>query len=238
MSDGFGADVPYIPPATRPGVFEPIAQVDVTPVSDPPSATPTPVDKMLATVRPFTYDTPSDYRPDPPYALTSKKLRCVTSRNSRLVGRLEQHRSDGCTDARPFAPHPATRRSSSTAAPCGRLLRTSARSASSESARLLGYAWVANGRHDDRLLGRQVARTCSGGRITRSNEPRPTESGDPGAEHTDWLPPLVTGNHPEYPSGHSCFTASIAEVLHRYFGTKEVGFTVSSTTLHNGPADA
>ena len=64
---------------------------------------------------------------------------------------------------------------------------------------------------------------------------RAESDGNPatGPNTPTWLP-LVTGNHPEYPSGHACFTASIAEVLHRYFGTKEVDFTVSSTTLHNG----
>ena len=44
----------------------------------------------------------------------------------------------------------------------------------------------------------------------------PATSPDP-----TWLP-LVTGNHPEYPSGHACMTASVTKSLQRYFGTKKV----------------
>jgi hypothetical protein len=45
-----------------------------------------------------------------------------------------------------------------------------------------------------------------------------------------WLA-LVTGNHPEYPSGHACMTAAVTESLRDYFGTKHVAFTVSSTVV-------
>ena len=44
-----------------------------------------------------------------------------------------------------------------------------------------------------------------------------------------WLP-LVTGNHPEYPSGHACMTAAITKSLQQYFGTKQVELTLTSTT--------
>ena len=44
----------------------------------------------------------------------------------------------------------------------------------------------------------------------------PATSPEPG-----WLP-LITGNHPEYPSGHACFTAAVTESLRNYFGTKHV----------------
>jgi hypothetical protein len=50
----------------------------------------------------------------------------------------------------------------------------------------------------------------------------PATSPDPA-----WLP-LVTGNHPEYPSGHGCFTAGVTSSLQRYFGTKHVELTLTS----------
>ena len=50
----------------------------------------------------------------------------------------------------------------------------------------------------------------------------PATSPDP-----TWLP-LVTGNHPEYPSGHACMTASVTKSLQRYFGTKKVEWTLTS----------
>ena len=58
--DHFDDVVPYVQAPPGPGVFEPIAP---TP----------PVDPKLALVRPFTYASPSDYRPDGPLELTSKR---------------------------------------------------------------------------------------------------------------------------------------------------------------------
>ena len=41
---------------------------------------------------------------------------------------------------------------------------------------------------------------------------------------------LLNVNHPEFPSGHSCFTGAITEALARYFGTRRVALTIDSTT--------
>jgi hypothetical protein len=40
--------------------------------------------------------------------------------------------------------------------------------------------------------------------------------------------PLITGNHPEYPSGHACVTAALVESLRNYFGTKHVPLVMTS----------
>jgi PAP2 superfamily len=49
----------------------------------------------------------------------------------------------------------------------------------------------------------------------------------------NWLP-LITGNHPEYPSGHGCFTGAVTESLRNYFGTKRVRLVISSTATGAG----
>jgi hypothetical protein len=41
---------------------------------------------------------------------------------------------------------------------------------------------------------------------------------------------LLNVNHPEYPSGHSCFTGAMTEALARYFGTRDFAVTITSTT--------
>jgi hypothetical protein len=45
---------------------------------------------------------------------------------------------------------------------------------------------------------------------------------------------LVLGNHPEYPSGHACFTSAVSHALEEYFGTDrhpmELDSTVTGTT--------
>jgi VCPO second helical-bundle domain len=40
--------------------------------------------------------------------------------------------------------------------------------------------------------------------------------------------PLLTVNHPEYPSAHSAFTSAVTHAVHRFFGTDEVPWTISS----------
>jgi hypothetical protein len=41
---------------------------------------------------------------------------------------------------------------------------------------------------------------------------------------------LLNVNHPEYPSGHSCFTGAMTEALARCFGTRDLPVTITSTT--------
>ena len=46
---------------------------------------------------------------------------------------------------------------------------------------------------------------------------------------TAWTPHVATPNHPEYPAAHSCVAGAIGESLNRYFGTRQVGFSMTST---------
>ena len=54
-----------------------------------------------------------------------------------------------------------------------------------------------------------------------------------------WSSLATTPNHPEYPSAHGVFTAAYAEALRRFFGTKRITITLTSTvtgtsrTFHN-----
>ena len=51
------------------------------------------------------------------------------------------------------------------------------------------------------------------------------------SEDPDWLPLLVTPNHPEYVSGHSAISAAAAEVLTAFFGKHyEFSFTAPAPT--------
>ena len=49
-----------------------------------------------------------------------------------------------------------------------------------------------------------------------------------------WTSFLVV-NHPEYPSGHSCFTGAMTKALEIYFGTNAIPLTISSTFAGAGP---
>jgi len=49
----------------------------------------------------------------------------------------------------------------------------------------------------------------------------------------DWKPLLESPPHPEYPSGHACYSGSAAQVLRFFFGSDSFNFSASSDTLKN-----
>jgi PAP2 superfamily len=206
--DRFDDTVPYVQPPVGPGVFEPIA---ATPV----------VDVKLGNVRPFTYESQSEYRPDEPYELTSKRY--AQDVNELLtVGRADSTtRTAEQTDTVRFF-------TDQTFVQYSRGLRTLANARGldlRESARLLGYVWVAAA---DTMIACWEAKFHyyfwrPNHAIQRADtDGNPATSPDP-----TWLP-LVTGNHPEYPSGHACMTGAVTKSLQRYFGTKKVEWTLTS----------
>jgi hypothetical protein len=210
MGDGFDDNVPYVQPPTGPGVFEPIAPT-------------TPVDVKLGKVRPFLMESPSAYRPVAPYELTSKRYARDVAELTELGRATSTSRTAAQTETvRFFTDHTFLQYS--------RGLRALANTRGldlRESARLFGYTWVAVG---DTMIACWEAKYHfylwrPNHAIQRADtDGNPATSPDP-----TWLP-LVTGNHPEYPSGHACFTGGFTKSLQRYFGTKEVELTLTSTT--------
>ena len=205
----------YVQAPVGPGVFEPIAP---TP----------PVDPKLAFVRPFTYASPSDYRPGPPYALTSKQYADDVT-ELQAVGRVDS------TTRTAFQTATARFHSEQTYFQFNRTLRELAVARGldlRESARLLGYVNVATA---DTMIACWEAKYYYN--FWRPNHAiqRADTDGNPGTtKDATWLP-LLLGNHPEYPSGHACFTGSVAESLRQYFGTKKVKLVVSSLAAGAGP---
>ena len=43
-----------------------------------------------------------------------------------------------------------------------------------------------------------------------------------------WIGLVVTPNHPEYPAAHGCFSAAVTETLKHFFGSDEVCFSIDS----------
>ena len=209
IGDGFDDVVPYVQPTPGPGVFEPIAP---TP----------PVDVKLGKVRPFTYATPA-YRPAAPYPLTSKTYADDVAELQSIGRSTSTTRTAAQTETVRFFTDP-------TFVQYSRAMRRVASErglALGESARLLGYTWVAIA---DTMIACWEAKYHY--LLWRPNHAiqRADTDGNPATtQDTTWLP-LVTGNHPEYPSGHACFTAGMTKALHEHFGTKWLGLTLTSTT--------
>lgn len=205
--DRFDDVVPYVQPTPGPGVFEPIAPT-------------TPADVKLGKVRPFTHESPA-YRPDAPYAITSKQYADDVTELTTVGRSTGSTRTAEQTDTVRFFTDP-------TFVQFSRGLRRLANERGldlRESARLLAATWVSVA---DTMIACWEAKYHY--LLWRPNHAiqRADTDGNP-ATSTDatWLP-LVTGNHPEYPSGHGCFTAGVTKSLHEHFGTKWLRLTLTS----------
>jgi hypothetical protein len=213
--DHFDDIVPYVQQPPGPGVFEPIA---LTP----------PVTPGLALVRPFTYASPSDYRPGPPVALTSRQY-AQDLAELQTFGRVDSTaRSALQTETVRF-------HTEQTYAQFNRTLRELALGRGldlRESARLLGYVNVATA--DTMIACWEAKYHYNFWRPNHAIQRADTDGNPATTKDTTWLP-LIVGNHPEYPSGHSCFTGSVTESLRQYFGTKKVKLVITSLAPGAGP---
>lgn len=206
--DHFDDVVPYVQPPVGPGVFEPIAPTK-------------PVGVELPYVRPFTFESPSDYRPDAPYALTSKRYARDLAELKELGRNTSTSRTAAQTETVRFFTDP-------TYVQFSRGLRGLINTRGldlRESARLLGYTWVAVA--DTMIACWEAKYHYMFWRPNHAIQRADTDGNPATSPDPTWLP-LVVGNHPEYPSGHACFTAGTTTSLQRYFGTKHVEFTLSS----------
>jgi hypothetical protein len=214
MGDHFDDVVPYVQPTPGPGVFEPIAPT-------------TPVDTKLPYVTPFTY-TGTAYRPDPPYALTSKRHATDVAELQTLGRATGSSRTDAQTQTVMFYSAP-------TFVQFSRGLRAlvNARGLERrESARLLGYTWVAVA--DTMIACWEAKYHYMFWRPNHAIQRADTDGNAATNADPTWLP-LLVGNHPEYPSGHACFTAGVTSSLEQYFHTKKVQITLPGMVATGGP---
>ena len=179
-------------------------------------------------MRPFTFDDPAKFLPEPPPDLGSdtwaddyNQVKAVGSANSTV-------RTPEQTEIAFFWTEHTT-------AQYGRLLRSLAADLSlADSARLFAMAYAAAA---DGIIGcynakyhysfwRPVTAIRNG-----DIDGNPDTVADP-----TWSSLGTTPNHPEYPSAHSCLTGAVADVLKSYFGTPNLQISLFSPitgTTHN-----
>ena len=205
----------YIQQPPGPGVFEPIAP---TP----------PVDPKLQFVRPFTFESPSDYRPSGPIELTSKRY-------AEDVAELQKFGRADSTARSALQTETVRFHTEQTFFQFSRTLRELAIGRGldlRESARLLGYVHVATA--DTMIACWEAKYHYNFWRPNHAIQRADTDENPATTKDTTWLP-LIVGNHPEYPSGHSCFTGAVTESLRQYFGTKRVKLVITSLAPGAGP---
>jgi hypothetical protein len=210
--DGWSAPVVYVP-GSGPGVWQPTAPAP-------------PIAPWLAVMRPFTYDRASQFRAEPPPALSSAQW-AEDYQEVQRDGRLTSvTRTPAETEtARFYGEHAGIQ--------YARIFRAFAEERGlslEDEARLFAQLYVTSA---DAIIAcfdskyyfsfwRPITAIRAG-----DTDGNAATVGDP-----SWTPLLPTPNHPEYPSAHGCFTASIAQALADFFGTKQVPITLTSTVTN------
>ena len=169
----------------------------------------------LPYVRPFTYETQSEYRPEGPLELTSKRY-------AKDLAELQAYGRNVGTLRTPSQTETVRFFTEQTFFQFNRTLRELVDTRGARSPRVRQAPRVRERRdrgHDDRLLGGEVPLQLL---APEPCDPAGRHRREPGHVARRDLVPLIVGNHPEYPSGHACFTAAVTQSLHQYFGTKKV----------------
>jgi vanadium-dependent haloperoxidase-like protein len=92
-----------------------------------------------------------------------------------------------------------------------------------ETARLFAMAYTAA---SDAVIAGVEAKYFYRTWRPRTAIPRATEDGNPRTVPDPTWTPLLTVNHPEYPSGHALLSTALTEAVAEFFGTDDVEWTI------------
>lgn len=218
-NDGFSNVVAYecttVPPA--PGEFEPDAGCPTGPAS------PQPVDAKVGRILPFTFASASDFRPDGPDPLSSGAY-TEDFHETREYGRIDSAvRTADQTDVAYFWSEN----------PYVHWNRNLVRLATSSSLNLRDaarfFALVHAGAADSVIAGFEAKYFYTAWR-PRTAIPRADTDGNPDTDADVTWKPLLSVNHPEYPSGHGFWSSAVLEAVNAFFGTGKVSWTIGTST--------
>ena len=211
--DGLDAAVDYqcsaVPPP--PGEFEPNDGCGTQPVG-----------ANLTRVTPFTLDDPARFRPDGPDPLTSERWARDFDEVKAYGGVDSAVRTPEQTDIAYFwSEHGYVH--------WNRNLISLAESRgldAAETARLFALVYTAAA--DAGIAGIEAKYSYRTWR-PRTAVPRAAEDGNPATVADPAWTPLLTVNHPEYPSGHAYFSTAITDAVAAFFGTDQVEWTIETS---------
>jgi hypothetical protein len=210
QGDGLEADVGFTMPAPGPGAWQlPEGQAPMTP--------------WAAKLRPFMLKSPSQFRPGPPLALSSRAWAEDFNEVKAIGGISSPRRTAEQTDiARFWTTNPVAQYN----AAFGQLAAERSLSAM-ETARLFAMG---------NLVGTDALIACFDAKYSylfwRPQFAIPQGASD-GNQRTaadpTWKPLLGAPPHPEYPSGHGCLTGAEAEVFAAFLGTQRIEIDLVSS---------
>jgi len=194
-----------------PGEFEPNAGCGTQPV-----------DAKLGNVMPFTYSDPSQFRPDGPNPLTSEAY-TEDFIETRDYGRSNStFRTPEQTDVAYFwSEHTYVqwnRNLIGLAVNRGLNIR--------DTARFLAMVHCAAA---DAVIAGFEAKYFYRSWRPRTAIPRADSDGNPDTDADPTWTPLLTVNHPEYPSGHGFYSTAVTDAVAAFFGTNKVMWTITAS---------
>lgn len=211
-NDGFSNVVLYNCSSTPPppGEFEPNGGCGTQPV-----------DANLAQVTPFTLVDPSCFRPGGPNPLTSENY-TEDFIETRDFGRAESTvRTPEQTDIAYFWSEHAYTQWNRNLINLAITHQLSVR----ETARF--FALVHTASADSLIVGFNAKYFYRAWR-PRTAIPRADTDGNPDTDPDPTWNPLLTVNHPEYPSAHAFWTSALTEIIAKYFGTRRLLWTMTA----------
>ncbi|MEU4607837.1 vanadium-dependent haloperoxidase [Kribbella sp. NPDC023972] len=206
--DGLDNQVAYEQRKPGPGVWEPTAATS-------------PVDLVLTQVRPLTLRSRAQFRPDGPDALTGERYARDVAEVAALGRKDSTTRTAGQTETAMFWSEHAAQQWNRTLV----RLATDRQLTLSEAARMLALVHVTSG---DALVACWEAKYRY--RFWRPVHAiqRADTDGNPRTTADPTWQPLLGANHPDYPSGHACFTAAATRALQAFFHTDRLKLTIDS----------
>src|SRR5215831_3635158 len=210
-NDGRDAVVPYIP-GSGPGVWIPTLP-GFLPAQSP----------EIAQVRPFTLNSPSQFRAEPPPDLSSETWARDYNETKSLGRATNSTRTPEQTDLAVFFSENGMQQWNR----AWRRISVAQGLSLADNARFFAMLTTAGADseiacYDSKYFynfWRPVTAIRAG-----DNDGNPQTEPD-----TDWIGVVITPNHPEYPAAHGCFSGTSAETLEYFFGTDKFDFTLDST---------
>ena len=178
-----------------------------------------PAGANLGQIEPFTFTNPAQFRPDGPDPLTSNAY-IEDFVETRDFGRLDSNvRSPEQTDVAYFWQAVNTHQ--------GLIdLAISRGLGVRDTARFLAMVYTAAA--DANITGFEAKYFYRSWR-PRTAIPQAEIDGNPDTDADETWKPLITVNHPEYPSAHSYSSNAIADTIGRFFGTNKVTWTLTAS---------
>lgn len=212
--DGRLANVPYVWQLLAPGVYQP---------TPPGSAPYVPISPWQAYLRPFSFDSSSQYRASAPPLLTSNTY-------TNDFNEVKMYGSSDITNTTPEMREIALFHTENPGIFWPRNLRFFASSQNftlAESARFFAQIFVSIG--DALISGWNSKYFYNRWRPSTAIHYADIDGNPSTIRDTNWVAFAPTPRHPEYPAAHGVVSGAVAYTLYRFFGTPNISISLTST---------